>query len=260
MAWLEKRGSTYQLLVRFGGRKLKRSLHTTDATEATNLLNRVERRLRLVKQGDVELPDEADVLSFALSDGRTTTNTKSRPPLHFSELHGRYLDNLPQGSIEVTSLNTMKTHVGHLERILGKRFDVIRLAHSDLQRYINLRSRETGRRKQPISPVTIRKELTTLSGLWNWAASQGLLAGRFPNSRLRFPKTNEKPPFQTIEEIQRRIATGNLPEEESNEQWDCLYLHKAELGLLLQEVSQNARQPWLYPMVLIAAHTVRTTQ
>jgi hypothetical protein len=33
-----------------------------------------------------------------------------------------------------------------------------------------------------------------------------LVTGRFPNDGLRYPKIDEKPPFMTREEIERRIA------------------------------------------------------
>lgn len=255
MAWLEKRGSNYQIALRRNGLRLRRSLQTDDEGEAKDLLNRVERRLRLVDQGDVVLPDDADLLTYALTDGRQTEQPTRLASITVAELHQRYLDDLPQGSLEENSLKTISTHVSHLQRILGERFDVVRLAHSDLQRYINLRSNEKGRHAKPISPVTIRKELTTLSGLWNWAATRRLVHGPFPNARLRYPKTAEKPPFQTLQEIEQRIKSGKLSDDDARELWDCLYLHRRDIDKLLQHVKHSARPTWLYPMVLVAAHT-----
>ncbi len=255
MAWIEKRGSTYQIALRHDGRRRRRSLHTDDEREAVNLLNRVERRLRLVEQGDVVLPDDGDLLTYALSDGRQAEQPKRIESISLREIHQRYLDDLPLGSLEASSLKTVATHVKHVGRILGESFDIPRLTHADIQRYINLRSNEKGRRGKLVSPVTIRKELTTLGGIWNWAASRKIVAGTFPNARLRFPKTDERPPFQTMQEIEHRIQTGNVSDDEARDLWDCLYLHRSDIATLLENVSQTARPAWLYLMVLVAAHT-----
>jgi len=56
-----------------------------------------------------------------------------------------------------------------------------------------------------LSPVTLRKELASFRALWNWSVKSGLLTGPFPNQGLVFPKTEEKPPFQTWEEIERQV-------------------------------------------------------
>jgi integrase len=79
--------------------------------------------------------------------------------------------------------------------------------------------------------------------------------GPFPNKGLRFPKTNEKPPFQTKEEIDRQIARGGLSETEQEALWDCLYLTPADLEKVLKLIKGCTDQPIAYPMVLMAAHT-----
>jgi hypothetical protein len=61
----------------------------------------------------------------------------------------------------------------------------------------------------------------------------GLVLGRFPYHGLRYPKTDEKPPFQTVEEIERRIAAGRLTPAQVKELWECLYLRKQEFADLL---------------------------
>ena len=54
--------------------------------------------------------------------------------------------------------------------------------------------------------MTIRKEIASFRAVWNWGVRAGLLSGTFPNRGLVYPKTDEKPPFQTWEEIERQIA------------------------------------------------------
>jgi integrase len=77
----------------------------------------------------------------------------------------------------------------------------------------------------------------------------------FPNRGLRYPKTDEKPPFQTRADIDRQIARGGLTDVEIRELWDCLVLTRADVDQLLEHVRDCSAQPFLYPMVCLAAHT-----
>ena len=70
------------------------------------------------------------------------------------------------------------------------------------------------------------------------------LSGRFPAAGLRFPKTDEKPPFMTRAEILRRIASGAKPKE----MWPCLFLTITEIQELLKHVQRQASHTFLYPM------------
>lgn len=68
-----------------------------------------------------------------------------------------------------------------------------------------------------------------------------------------YPKTNEKPPFQTWKEIERQIE--HLPKKEHQDLWDCLFLTMPDLDELLKFVHENSIQPFLYPMCCFAAYT-----
>ena len=83
----------------------------------------------------------------------------------------------------------------------------------------------------------------------------GKLLGEFPRKGLRLPKTSEKPPFQTWQEIDRQIERGGLTDAQQEELWSCLYLTLQEIDQLLEYVEQHASQPWIYPMFVMAAHT-----
>ncbi len=82
-----------------------------------------------------------------------------------------------------------------------------------------------------------------------------LVAGPFPNDGLRYPKTTEKPSFQTREEIERSIASGGMSASEQAQMWESLYLTTHEVERLLSHVKNAATQPFVYPMVCFAAHT-----
>ena len=79
----------------------------------------------------------------------------------------------------------------------------------------------------------------------------GLTTGKFPNRGPRFPKMDQKLPFMTLEEIQRRIANGGKPDK----LWECLYLTTSEMAELLAHVRATATHPWIYPLFAFAAHT-----
>jgi integrase len=77
----------------------------------------------------------------------------------------------------------------------------------------------------------------------------------FPGRGLKYPKTQEKPHFQTRAEIERQIARGGLADTEMRQLWDSLFLTRAEVEQLLEHVRHCPAQPFLYPMVCLAAHT-----
>lgn len=106
-----------------------------------------------------------------------------------------------------------------------------------------------------ISPSTIKKEIVTLRTTWNWGVQFGLVVGKFPNKGLRFAKTDEKPPFQTFTEIERKVAARSLSKKQIAELWDAVFLTVPEVSDLLAYVKEQATQPWIYPMFCFAAHT-----
>ncbi len=157
--------------------------------------------------------------------------------------------------MEENSRYTLNIHLEHILRVLKPTTLVTAVTFEALQRYVNGRSAAVGRRGQPISPTTIKKELTSFSSVWNWALRMGYVTAPFPNKGLRFAKFSDKPPFQTWAEIERQIACGGLSETEESALWDCLYLRVEEVQELLSFVEEHGCDPCLYPMLLLAAHT-----
>lgn len=106
-----------------------------------------------------------------------------------------------------------------------------------------------------LSSATIKKELVTLRTAWNWAEKMGMVAGRFPYHGLRYPKSSEKPPFQTIDEIERRLNAGGITTAQYKELLESLYLRTPEIAELLAYAKEHAAHPWIFPMICMAAHT-----
>src|SRR5947209_700028 len=63
MAWLEQHPTSgiYRITLRYGGRKINRSLKTCDFKDAEAALHRVEENIRLLERGRLILPDDADL-------------------------------------------------------------------------------------------------------------------------------------------------------------------------------------------------------
>lgn len=79
---------------------------------------------------------------------------------------------------------------------------------------------------------------------------------RIPPIRgLQYPKTTEKPKFQTWVEIERQILRGRLTPVEQTELWSCLYLTTTDIEEVLDFVAARCSVDWMYPMLLMAAHT-----
>jgi hypothetical protein len=70
MAWLEKRRDTYHICFWHSGRHFSRSLGTARKGKAEAAEARLEENLVDLERGRLELPADADLLTFLLSDGK----------------------------------------------------------------------------------------------------------------------------------------------------------------------------------------------
>jgi integrase len=159
------------------------------------------------------------------------------------------------GVQESNTIYTARIHAAHLKKTLGDDFSVQLLTTSELQRHVERRAKAKGRGGKPLSPTTIKKEVATFSGIWSWAARMGHVSGAFPNKGLIYPKTSEKPPFQTRTEIEEQLRRGGLSEDEKRELWESLFLTLPDVAEFLGYVREKARHDWIYPMFCFAAHT-----
>ena len=253
MAFLEKRNERYRLAFRFGGKIHRHNLGTATQVEAEGCLARVEENLRLLERGRLEVPDGADLALFLISDGKVATRPQPVAALTLEDLRTGFVAS--QGaSLEANTLQTIAIHFRHLVATLGASFDVRKLTLTHLERHISRRSKMPGRKGRPLNAVTIRKEVQTLSAAWTWAGRRKLVDRPFPSVGLVYPKTTEKPPFQTRAEIEAQIGRG-IATDEADSLWKSLFLTLVEVAEVLELVQARALHPWLWPMVAVAAHT-----
>lgn len=259
MAWLEQHPTSgrFKICFRWGGKQFKKTVKTTNRSDAEAILIRLEENIGLVERGRLQLPPDADIATFLLSDGKITQPPKVEPPpkpLSLGELRDLYVKVLSCGPMEAGSLKTTQMHLKHFVTTFGSTFLIAKLTLEDLQRHVERRARKIYRGR-PLSPATLRKEMASLRACWNWGIQSGKLQGPFPNRGLKYPKANEKPPFQTWQEIERQIARGGLTPAEEEDLWNCLFLTLPQIEELLLYVKAQTHVPFLYPMFVFAAHT-----
>lgn len=63
------------------------------------MVDRVERRLKMVAQGDLAIPPDADPITILLSDGKLTQPVAISVGITLGDLRQQYLDALPPGSL-----------------------------------------------------------------------------------------------------------------------------------------------------------------
>ena len=142
----------------FGGRQFRRSLKTKHQRKAEAAASHVEENIRLIEQGRLELPDDADVPTFLLSDGKIDRKPKPKKQIRLEQLLPRYLEQTPEGSLELSTQKLTAIHMRHFCRLLGDGCVLRSIDLAALQRYVTTRSKESGSRGF-VAAETIRKDL-----------------------------------------------------------------------------------------------------
>jgi integrase len=255
MATVQTRNGSSRILFLYHGKRHSFTIGEVSEKVANDQAGAVDRLLWKLKQGFAAVPPGMDIVSFVQFDGKVpegTPTTKAGATL--GSLRDAYLS-AHRGSLEETTIDGIELHFRHLVRILGDGVPLKSIDQAKLQEYADGRAKMKWR-KAAIRPATIKKELISLRTAWNWGIGAGLSSGRFPPLRqVRLAKADEKQPFQTKGEIERRIARGGLAKAEVKSMWECLFLQTDEIGELLTEVEKHEGPAWVHPMVCFAAYT-----
>jgi len=248
VASLQKKGGSYYCQFMYLGKRHTFTVGDVAAAEAESKAAQVDYLLMRLKQRLAALPDGCDIVTFVRHDGHPpkfpTGAENARRAVTLGHLRDRYVEAHGNGTVEANSLYTIKIHLAHLCGELGDGLPVGDIDLSKLQAYVNTRAKT-------VSPTTVQKELSTLRAAWNWGEAAKLTAGKFPNRGLRYPKTDEKPPFMTMDEVKRRVAAGGA----ADVLWDAVYLLRPEMEEMLEVVKANAAHPFVYPLAVFAAYT-----
>lgn len=245
MASLQKKGDSWYCQFMYQRQRHTFTVGKVEETEANATAAKIDYILMRIRQRLLEVPAGMDIITFIEHDGKPPAVVVEKPKSAlFSEFRQRYIDTFSNGAIETNTLYTAKIHLNHLAETLGDKFALDQLAHADLQRHIDRR------RKDEVASATIKKEIDSFRAAWNWACRMGIAHGSFPSAGLVYPKGDDKLPFMTMEEIERRIRAGGNPDE----LWECLYLTDTEISDLLDHVQNRRISPWIYPAFVVAAH------
>lgn len=257
MASLQVRNGWFHLHFRYEGKQYSHALRTKDRREAEALRGSVDRVLLRLQNHELDAPPATvDLPAFLLSGGKLAEDAKPKAvALTLVELRDRFIQTHGNGALEPKTLIMCRIHFRHLARHFGEDTKVASLTTEKLQEYVVQRGEGKGKGSRKISPVTIQKDIASLRAAWNWAVRCGLLAGTFPGRYLTYPKTDEKPGFQTWAEIERKIARGRLSKTEIRDLWASLFLTRTELEEFLAYAKAKAREAHLFPMLAFAAHS-----
>ncbi len=128
MAWLEQHPASgrYKLVFRYGGRKFKKCLKTTDEEKANGVAVRVRDNLDLMERGILTLPPGGDLATFLISDGRLAEKPSLPKLMPLGEVVAGYVKTHSNGVLEANSLSTIGTHMKHIKKTLGEKFTLAR--------------------------------------------------------------------------------------------------------------------------------------
>jgi len=246
MASVQKKGDAWYCQVTYAGRRHTFTIGKVAEREAHRWKANAENLLLLIRHGRLELPRGIAISDFILHDGKPPVDRAIavRKDTTLRQLREGYLNAVSNGAIETNTLTTAKIHLTHIEKSLGKNFILAGLTLGKLQEHITRRSKE-------VAAVTIKKELDTFRSVWNWGLRMKWVDPPFPSSGLIYPKTEEKLPFMTWDEIARRLKAGG----NADGLWECLYLDTGQITELLAYVKAKRAPSWVYPMMVMAAHT-----
>ncbi len=257
VATIEKRRGGYRLVFWYRCQRYQGAVKATNAKDADQIKARVERNLQLLQEGRIDYKPGNNLFALMVSDGKLNAKPHIMRRVTLGEFFTEFQGNRPT-SKECSTTSTEDIHIKHLLRLLGEKTAVADIDDAKLQEYIDSRKVEKNRHADPIKQITIKKELGTLSAIWNkWGLRQKLVPGPLLLRGLDFPKKDEQPPFQTWEQIERKTKDMN------SDLWDSLFLSIRQVEALLVHVTNRGcvirkrrrHLPYVFPMFAYVAYT-----
>ncbi len=123
----------YHVTFRFAGSRFKRSLKTDKPKRAQAARTRLEENISLIESGRLELPDDVDLPTFLLSDGKLNGKVQTPKSLRLGDLYTTYKESVPDDALEATTLKTIGLHTRHLVRLLGSKRQLRSIKQRELQ-------------------------------------------------------------------------------------------------------------------------------
>ena len=243
MAAIQLRGKSYRVIFRYQEQQHFVTFGKLTPKQAEDCKARTEELLTALDRGTRELPAGCSITDFIYRDGKAPTALATVSKTTLAELREKYLAVMGNGAIETNSLATIRIHLRHFEKSLGKNFLLAALSLAKLQAYVDERSKT-------VIPYTAKKELTTFKACWSWGQRMNFVTAAFPSAGIVWPKSEETQPFQTWDQIQRRIKAGA-----GEELWEALYLDTKQIAAFLAYAKKHDTTGYVYAMLVMAGHT-----
>jgi integrase len=248
-----------RMFFRYGGKQFNRTISVQSDKEALRVCALIEETIQDLERGKLLLPAEADPATFILSGGKvagrpqlvSNSFQESAKPPTLKHVLDTYAAELTPGSKEANSIETEAVHRRRIVKVFGEGLPFVSLSVNLIQKYVDKRAHDG------VGPETIRKELATLRMIWGWAYKREYIAApvAWKIKDLTFPKAAERPPFQTWEQITRRIERGALTDDQGAELWEWLWLDEKQTTDCLAWLREGAQYPFIYPAFAFAAFT-----
>lgn len=91
----------------------------------------IEENIRLIEGGRLELPEDADVPTFLLSDGKLLGKPFPTPAITVGTIFGKYQKSIPADAMEATSLKTARIAMSSMQFLHGQWQRTLWLLHAD---------------------------------------------------------------------------------------------------------------------------------
>ncbi len=251
MANLANKDGTYVARFRYRGKEYKRSLRTTNSTDAKTAMLEIERALHRLSINVLQVPDGIDPGDFIVSGGTLdplAKRSESPPMPTLAVAIDQYLERLQH--LAESHRYTIRIHLGNLQKHLKRRVEVPldNITFADLDGFQQARLKERAN-------TTVAKERQTMLAFFDWAVAMQYLTKSPAKGLAPVAESGEKDRFQTREQIEARLERGGLGDEESLACWDRLYLTFDEIAQLLTQIRSRMTFDVSYLLHAVPAYT-----
>ena len=156
MAGVRKKGDGWYCTFRFQGRRYYFAVGSVSEEQALAKGAEVDETLTLLERGRLIVPEGVALEDFVAAGGKLRLISARPEVITARQLIDHYLQTHANGTVEENSLGTSRSHLNQFAETVGERFRVQSLTLIKLQEHIDRR------RKKGVSPVTLKKEVSSV--------------------------------------------------------------------------------------------------
>jgi len=130
----DNRTSIWFVIFRWAGKQYRRSCESRSKVEARAIKARIEGTIRLLKQGHLELPEDAETGTWIISGGKLNSRPRPDQTHRLGGVCDAYLKD--QHGKADTTLVGERIHIGHLQRVIGGNTALDKIDLKNVQAYV----------------------------------------------------------------------------------------------------------------------------